>query len=81
MTSKSETKNSKIGLLEFDKTQLTSEFLKSRFWTLYLHSSSFTESVRLFLQTNYKVNLTLKEQEEVRQIFMSEVAKAFESES
>ena len=81
MTTKSETQNSKIGRLEFDKKQLTSEFLKSRFWTLYLHSSSFTESVRLFLQTKYKVNLNLQEQEEVRRIFMQEVAKAFESES
>jgi len=78
-----ETKNrklsSKISVIEFDSEQLATQFLNSKFWRNYLHSNSFKESVRLFFQVNYQMNLNSNEQEQVRKIIMSEVAKAFEN--
>ena len=71
--------STKIGHIEFQSEELTKEFLDSAFWKNYLHSDSFKESVRLFLQVKFKIKLDSKEQEQVRRIFMSEVAKAFES--
>ena len=69
----------KIGHIEFESEELTAEFLQSAFWRNYLHSESFKESVRLFFQVNYKMNLDSQEQEQVRKIIMKEVAKAFEN--
>ena len=69
----------KIGHIEFKSEEFTKEFLDSVFWRSYLHSESFKESVRLFLQVKFKINLDLKEQEQVRRIFMNQVAKTFES--
>ncbi len=78
-----ETKNtnqsSKISVIEFDSDKLATQFLNSHFWRNYLRSDSFKESVRLFFQVNYKLNLNSEEQEQVRRIIMNAVAKAFEN--
>lgn len=70
---------SKISVIEFDSEELTKEFLASAFWKSYLHSNSFQESVRLFFQVKYQMNLDSIEQKQVRRIIMTEVAKAFEN--
>ena len=70
---------SKISVIEFDSEKLATQFLNSKFWENYLHSNSFQESVRLFFQVHYKMNLDATEQEQVRRIIMSAVAKAFEN--
>ena len=71
--------SSKISVIEFDSQNLATQFLNSKFWKSYLHSNSFKESVQLFFQVNYKMNLNSTEQEQVRRIIMKEVAKAFEN--
>ncbi len=71
--------SSKISVIELDSQNLATQFLNSKFWKSYLHSNSFKESVQLFFQVNYKMNLNSTEQEQVRRIIMKEVAKAFEN--
>lgn len=70
--------SSKISVIEFDSDKLATQFLNSKFWENYLLSNSFKESVRLFFQVNYRMNLDATEQEQVRRIIMNAVAKAFE---
>lgn len=69
----------KISVIEYDADKLATQFLNSKFWRNYLLSNSFQESVRLFFQVNYQMNLNIKEQEQVRKIIMKAVAKAFEN--
>ena len=79
LKTKNTNRSSKISVIEFDSDKLATQFLNSKFWRNYLHSNSFKESVRLFFQVNYKLNLDSEEQEQVRRIIMNAVAKAFEN--
>ena len=79
LKTKNTNQNSKISVIEFDSDKLATQFLNSKFWKNYLYSNSFQESVRLFFQVNYQMNLDSDEQEQVRRIIMGAVAKAFEN--